>query len=111
MYPAGVVGLDVARFSASWKTSASSEDVAAGEVRLEIEFTGGEEVVMLADALRKALKLVDKLGKRKHWPMGTFGHAVDVKVFTEEGKLKGKRWKGKEVREGEGAEGDLDGED
>ncbi|KAK3079820.1 hypothetical protein LTS18_003835 [Coniosporium uncinatum] len=115
MCPAGVVGAaqDVATITSSWKKLAKGphESVAGGEVKLEVAFRGNEDVVLLADALQKALKLVDKVGKRKHWPRPEFGHEVDLKVFTEEGKLKGKRWKGKEMQDGQAGATDMDMDD
>jgi len=51
------------------------------------------------------------VGKRKHWPRPEFGHEVDLKVFTEEGKLKGKRGKGKEMRDGQAGATDMDMDD
>ncbi|KAF1985396.1 Ppx-GppA-domain-containing protein [Aulographum hederae CBS 113979] len=103
VFPAGVVREDTLQIEAREKDP--------GQIGLEVRFGGNEEVVMYQDGLQKALKEVERVGRRENWPGGEKGCVIDLKVFTDAGKMKGRRWKGKEDEDGNditGGDGELD---
>jgi len=108
VYPAGVVreGHENVKFEAKW-ASDGKDDLAAGEVRLKtkdekesskvqnikklvgkepaalrvtVDFGQDDDSVLLAEGLLKALKQLEKIGKKKNWPGGEGGYKIDLRI-------------------------------
>ena len=102
VYPAGLVKVGNGKFkvNAIWSNDASDE-MTPGESKLAQKFKekvskakrdddgkelkvamdfGNDADLLLSEGVLKALKQVEKIGKKKNWPSAEFGHKIGLRV-------------------------------
>jgi retrograde regulation protein 2 len=68
------------------KKSKDKKNDASAVVKILFDFGKDDESILLAEGLQKAMKQVEKLGKKKNWPKdGEGGHKIDVNILSAVG--------------------------
>lgn len=75
IYPAGVVSKSKVEISARWVTGDAKQ-----ALQVDVDFGKDEEGIVQSIGVVKALKQVEKIGKKKNWPERKGGHKVLLNV-------------------------------
>jgi retrograde regulation protein 2 len=82
VYPAGVVrqGQEKLNFHVKWAKHEKKHEKKEGHALHITADLGGDDSSLQAEGLQKALRGIEKLGKKKHWHSGEVGHKVELKI-------------------------------